>query len=200
VTGPIRLRDLVIGYERRTLATVGSLDLEPGAIHVVSGPNGAGKTTFLKTIAGLVNPLAGTIEPSLGHGHRGAVYVHPSPVLFRGTARRNLELAAGGETGAREWLDRFGGSDLWSRDVATLSTGQRQRVALARALVLEPAVLLVDEPESSMDEGFLELWRGWLAEAGRRGEPIVVLARPVNGESNRSGTTLSFVDGALQRS
>jgi NitT/TauT family transport system ATP-binding protein len=168
---------LVVGHGRRAVASVPDVTLAPGRLFLVRGANGAGKTTLLKTLASLLPPVAGRIEPPMRPGPGAAVYVHSTPFLFRGSVRRNLRMVpgAGPETIAR-WLAALDLERLAPAPAATLSAGQRQRVALARALVAAPRCLLLDEPEGGLDDASLTRWRSVLADlvAGRR--VVVVLA------------------------
>ncbi|WP_240948625.1 sulfate/molybdate ABC transporter ATP-binding protein [Microbacterium salsuginis] len=141
-----------------------------GEVIAVMGPSGAGKSTLLGVLAGLT-PLddghvrlsgrtldaAGThIAPS----RRGIVLLGQDPRLFPHlTAHANVAFGlrvhgatkAEAATTAREWLRRVGLADMADRRPARLSGGQQQRVALARALATTPAVLLLDEPLTSLD-------------------------------------------------
>ncbi|WP_235928913.1 ABC transporter ATP-binding protein [Marisediminicola senii] len=152
------------------------LDLElavpPGGVTAIVGPNGAGKSTALRTIAGLVRPSTGRVSlagrvlddaASMTHlppAARGIGVVFQDYLLFPHlTAAENVAfglLAQGmprrdAHRTAREWLDRFGLSAHADSRPGALSGGQAQRVALARALVLEPALLLLDEPLAALD-------------------------------------------------
>ena len=137
---------------------------------VLVGESGSGKTTLLKLIAGLLAPDRGRIafggQVLAGDGafvparHRPIGYVAQDYALFPHlTVRDNVgfglhasgvEAAARGERVARA-LDRLGIAGFAARRPHELSGGQQQRVALARALVLEPAILLLDEPLAALD-------------------------------------------------
>ncbi|HEY6420782.1 MAG TPA: ABC transporter ATP-binding protein [Candidatus Binataceae bacterium] len=141
-----------------------SLTVATGEFMVLLGPSGCGKSTLLRLIAGLEQPDSGTIEfASGGPGDGGrraiamvfqnfALYPHMTafeniafPLRLRRTPRDEIEarVALAADTaGLKIELRRY---------PAELSGGERQRVALARALVREPAVILMDEPLSSLD-------------------------------------------------
>ncbi|MBI3371717.1 MAG: ABC transporter ATP-binding protein [Betaproteobacteria bacterium] len=140
--------------------------IEAGTLTTLVGPSGCGKTTTLRMLAGLEPPDAGTIHIAgrdatrLGAAERDVSLVFQSYALFphmsvlenvaygpsvRGQARR-----AAAEL-ARVTLEGVGLAGLEGRMPSELSGGQQQRVALARALVLEPKVLLFDEPLSNLD-------------------------------------------------
>jgi molybdate transport system ATP-binding protein len=140
---------------------------------VLFGPSGAGKSLTLALIAGLIRPDAGTI------GISGVVVTDCDRRLYVSTQERrigmvfqdglllphrsvldNVALAvrqSGGRRVRREiahsWLERVGAESLASRRPSSLSGGQRQRVALARGLAGDPALILLDEPLSSLDAG-----------------------------------------------
>ena len=148
-----------------------SLSIEPGERVVILGPSGCGKTTIIRLIAGFIAPDAGNVSIA---GRRvsgdGRVLTPPEKrnlgMVFQDLAlwphysvEGNIEfgLRAKGLPGSerkrrtREVLDLVGMAGYADRKPTELSGGQQQRVALARALVLEPAVLLMDEPLSSLD-------------------------------------------------
>ena len=148
-----------------------TLEIHQGERLVILGPSGCGKTTILRLIAGFIAPDTGSIsmagEPVSKDGrilvpperrHVGMVFQDLAlwPHL---TVKGNLELGlkargiprAQREERIREMLDLVGMNGYQNRKPSELSGGQQQRVALARALVLEPRVLLMDEPLSSLD-------------------------------------------------
>jgi len=143
-----------------------TLDVAPGEFLSLLGPSGCGKSTLLRTVAGLVEPdggqviLAGEDITRLAVHRRNLGLVFQSYALFPhmtvfdnvafGPRRRGVAAA---ETGPRveRMLELVRLGPLGARYPRELSGGQQQRVALARALVLEPRVLLLDEPLSNLD-------------------------------------------------
>ena len=143
-----------------------SLRVPASSLTVVLGPSGAGKTTLLRVVAGLERPDRGKVlidgadvteEPPWV---RGAVMVFQRPALFpHMTAEENIAFgleAMGVESGevvkrVREAAKLLRIEHLLSKLPDELSGGEAQRVALARALVLEPRILLLDEPLSNLD-------------------------------------------------
>ncbi len=129
-----------------------------GAYGMVIGPAGSGKTTLLETIGGVVPATAGRVRlygrdvTRLPPEARGLGLVYQQGYLFPHlTVARNVGYGAVDLPAAREIAARFGISELWTREVASLSGGERQLVALARALAGYPRVLLLDEPFSTLD-------------------------------------------------
>lgn len=167
MTAALTLDDVRV--ERPGFVLRATLEFPPGVTAVV-GPNGAGKSTLLEVIAGLLDPVAGTIRHGsetlrdsasrLPAASRQVGYVPQAGILFPHlTAVDNVAFGlrargwrpADARDRAHDWLDRVGVGDLADRRPDTLSGGQAQRVALARALVVDPALLLLDEPLAAVD-------------------------------------------------
>jgi phosphate transport system ATP-binding protein len=175
----IRVRDLEIHYGRRQVLGGVDLDIPQGRITGLVGPSGCGKTSFLMALNRLTDLLPNCrVEGEIRLGDRdtlaprtdltalrrriGMIFQKPSPFPF--SIARNLELPLR-EHGLRsrtEIADRIETSlrdvGLWEEvkdrlgaSALQLSGGQQQRLCLARALVLEPEVLLLDEPCSALD-------------------------------------------------
>ncbi len=143
-----------------------SFSIAPGTLTTLLGPSGCGKTTLLRMIAGLESPSAGRVYIGgrdvtlLGPAERNVSMVFQSYALFPhmdviANVAYGLEVSGVARRAARERArEAMAGVGLTSFDArlpSELSGGQQQRVALARALVLEPAVLLFDEPLSNLD-------------------------------------------------
>ena len=159
----VRADALTVGYAGRAVTHVAELSIAQGDRIAITGANGSGKTTLLKTLGRLIPVVSGTLTAPR-RGVDGAVYVHPAPFLYAGTAADNVMLGAhGNRDAATRALDAMRAMPLSSADVRTLSHGQRQRIALARALAARPSLLLVDEPETGLDEEGLEAWAAIVA-------------------------------------
>lgn len=143
-----------------------SLTIEPGTLVTLLGPSGCGKTTTLRMLAGLEHPTSGRIligdkdVTMLPANERDVSMVFQSYALFpHMTALDNVAYGlqssglrkAEARARAEEGLKLVGLAGMGHRLPAELSGGQQQRVAVARALVLEPQVLLLDEPLSNLD-------------------------------------------------
>ena len=163
----IEARDLVVRYGGSETVNVRSLKLLEQEILAVMGPNGAGKSTLLRILGFLEPPTGGDVifqGGKVGYGardrlalHRRTAVVFQEPLLLNTTVFRNVALGLRlrgiheREETVREWLERFGIAHLGDRSARTLSGGEAQRANLARAFVLDPEVLLLDEPFSSLD-------------------------------------------------
>ncbi len=162
-----------------------SLRVPAGAMTFVLGPSGCGKTTLLRMVAGLTDPTAGRIrfgdrdvtdvptrQRNLGMVFQSyALWPHMSVLDNVAFGLRMRKVSKPDRTRRAEaMLDSVGLTGLAARKPAQLSGGQQQRVALARALVVEPEVLLLDEPLSNLDANLRvqlrELIRRLCAETG----------------------------------
>ena len=167
-------RDLTIGYSDRVVGRGLNVALAQGEVLALLGPNGGGKTTLLKTLLGLLKPLAGEAvidgkslaTHSVRERARRIAYVPQlhtptfaftveAVVLMGRTAHGSLfaRPSAHDREVARQSLVRFGIDHLAERPYTMISGGERQLVLLARALAQEPQFIVLDEPTASLDFG-----------------------------------------------
>jgi iron(III) transport system ATP-binding protein len=160
----IELRAAVKRFGATAVLTGVELAVPEGSMTAVLGASGSGKTTLLRLIAGFDSLDSGAISiagrvvddgvRTVRSQHRGVGYVPQDGALFPhltvlGNVGFGLPRAARGR--ARELLEMVGLGELGKRYPHQLSGGQQQRVALARALAIQPKVVLLDEPFSSLD-------------------------------------------------
>ena len=144
-------------YGRKRALKGVSFSVPRSGFLLVTGPNGSGKTTLLRLVAGLAAATKGTLTIDAERGDLG--YVGHEPLLYRElTALENLELFGRlyrvPEQRERSGmlLERFGLWDVRADRVSTYSRGMTQRLALCRALLHDPALLVLDEPFTALDE------------------------------------------------
>jgi molybdopterin-binding protein len=168
-----------------------SLDVPAGGVSVIIGPNGAGKTTLLRILGLLDQPTSGRIvydelaadglnvrERTALRGRLGYVFQHP--LLLNGTALDNMRYALSMRkrpfehdrvVSALAAVGLAGKKDL---DVRVLSGGEKQRLQLARAIVLDPEVLLADEPTSNLDPLSARFIEDRLTGMARAGQTVIL--------------------------
>lgn len=165
----VRARGATLTQGRRPVLRDVDLDLPAAAVTVLVGPNGSGKSTLLSAIAGLIEPVGGSIEV-LGTdpvgARRGVAYVlqatQPGEIVPL-TVREVVTMGRYGRRGAvrplrrddraavERAMRRLDVVEMASRHLTELSAGQRQRVFIAQALAQEADVLLLDEPDTGLD-------------------------------------------------
>jgi tungstate transport system ATP-binding protein len=162
-------------YGGRAVLDIPALSIQEERIYSLIGPNGAGKTTLLNLLAFLDAPSSGVIrfcfrevryaEKLLLPLRRRVVLVDQNPILFTGSVWKNLEFGLKIRKVERkkrkklikEALELVGMQDFFAAEAHRLSGGETKRVALARALIIEPEVLLCDEPTANVDVENLEI-------------------------------------------
>jgi len=191
----IRTQGLCYQYPSGPLLAFPDVDVPQGAVLLLSGPSGCGKSTWLALVAALVAPSAGTLvvaEQSLGALKSIAAdawraraigflpqKLHLSAAL---SVHQNLAMAqwAAGQSedapAIHATLQALGVGDLAARKPGQLSGGQAQRVALARAVLLQPRVILADEPTASLDDESAAQAVGLLLDTARQHGATLVIA------------------------
>jgi branched-chain amino acid transport system ATP-binding protein/neutral amino acid transport system ATP-binding protein len=209
-------RDIVAGYGRGDEILKGvHLAVQADEIVAIIGPNGAGKSTLLKTIAGLLHPARGTIvlrgEPIHGLpprevSRRGIAFVPQEQNIFPSlSVSENLEMGG--------WLDSAAArrriDDVFNRfpilaerrrnAARTLSGGQRQILAMAMALMVQPVLLLLDEPSAGLSPIAAETLFATIRAINRDGVAIAMVEQNATQALEIAHTAMILVDGRNSR-
>ncbi len=186
-----QVENLDKSYGGRVVLSVPALDVRRGEVLAVVGPSGAGKSTLLRLLNFLEAPSRGRIAFAgqwLGEPdtvplavRRRAVLVFQRPVLLSGSVFDNvaygLRVRGAGDvrSSVEAVLARTGLLHLKRAESRTLSGGEVQRVALARALVVEPEVLLLDEPTANLDPAHVRAIEAMIQQANQGAGTTVVI-------------------------
>ncbi|WP_207061397.1 ATP-binding cassette domain-containing protein [Motiliproteus sp. SC1-56] len=208
----LEVRGLKKNFGRRTLFEIDQLALQAGEACLLSGRNGAGKTTLMRILAGLEPCDEGTLyyrgQP-LRTGRRGClggrvIYLHQQPCLFDASVEKNLAFGlrhlSRQVAGLRveQALAWSGLGHLAARNARTLSGGEKQRIALARAWVLDPELLLLDEPTANMDSEALEQTLFLVRRLINEGTAILLCCHDLRSEQRLVHRRLTLRDGTLR--
>ncbi len=210
-----QLRNLTQSYNGRPIVQIERLEIYEGEILAIVGPSGAGKSTLLRLLNFLEQPTSGdlTFERSSLNGstlpletRRQVTTVFQTPVLLNRSVAANVAygLKVRGQDkkiidrAVTEALERVGLSKLAHQSARTLSGGEAQRVALARALVIQPTVLLLDEPTANLDPYNVKLIEEIVAEENRqKGTTVVLVTHNVFQAKRLAHRTALLLEGRL---
>lgn len=220
----LEVSGVVAGYGETEILHGVSLTVDAGEIVTIIGPNGCGKSTLLKTVVGLLTPRAGRIRfqdadiagrPTERIVRAGLCYVPQTANVFPSlTIRENLEMGAfvrndDGRARIAEMLALF--PDLAARPqqkAGHLSGGQRQMLAIARALMLDPTLLLLDEPSAGLSPAMMGLVFDRMRDINSAGVALLIVEQNarralrmshrgyilVAGENRLEGTGAALLD------
>ena len=200
-------------YSGQTALAPTTLTLAPAQTTVLIGPSGCGKSTLLRLLIGLIQPDSGTVTID-GEGltaqtvekqrHKVGYVIQEGGLFPHLTAMQNIALLARflgrSESSIQQRIDELSRlvqlpADALSRYPSGLSGGQRQRVGLMRALMLDPPLLLLDEPLGALDPITRSELQSQLKEIFARLEKTVVLVTHDMGEAAYFGDTIALMRG-----
>jgi ABC-type Mn2+/Zn2+ transport system ATPase subunit len=204
----IKTEQLGVGYTKFPVVDNISLSLEPGALLVLIGTNGSGKSTILKTMAGLLAPISGSLEilgaPS-GSLPKRVAYLPQHPVSTHTLPLRVRDVVAMGRfahlglfrrpsTNDRLIVDRSmqltGIDPQANKPIRDLSGGQQQRTHLAQVLTRQAEILLLDEPTAGLDINGRKLVADLIASERARGVTVVMATHELQDAENANTVML----------
>jgi len=198
------------------LLDVACFELPAGSCTILSGRNGAGKTTLLKIAAGLQRPDSACVQTENGKFdwrsarpalRKHSIYMHQHAYMFDLSVAENVAYglrragvpAAERKDRVRTVLEWAGLAHLVARNAKHLSGGERQRLALARARVLSPAVLLLDEPTTNMDQQARQQSFFLIRRMVSEGTGVVIASHDRQIVSQLGDRHLHLADGTLRK-
>lgn len=204
------LRDVTQRYDERTVLQVDFLEIYQGEILAIVGPSGAGKSTLLRQLNFLEKPTAGqlTFQNSPMNGHppplelrRQVTTVFQTPILLNRSVADNIAygLKIRGHNrqathqAVHSVLKEVGLNHLGQASARTLSGGEAQRVALARTLVLQPQVLLMDEPTANLDPYNIKLIETIISDVNQQRNTTIVLVTHNIFQAKRLADRVAFL-------
>ncbi len=207
----IRVKKLSLHRGENFSLSIEDLNLYPQQIYALTGANGAGKSTLLKTLALLITPDQGTVSIAAAMGgdlvqlRQQVTLVEQSPYLLNGSVSDNLAfgLKLRGIRGKEQQqritstLEMVGLAGLEQRKAKHLSGGEVQRVALARALVLQPQVLLLDEPTANIDSKSLQAFEALLSRLPDYGVTVVLSTHDLTQPARLGAQLIRIENGRL---
>jgi tungstate transport system ATP-binding protein len=205
------LRDIEKRYGVRTVLRVPELAIHAGECLGIIGPSGAGKTTLLRLLAFLDTPSAGVL------GYRGQEYGNRVPLSVRreitmvfqrpllldrpviDNVAYGLQLRGQRDDGrVAAVIDELGLAPIARQPAPSLSAGEMQRVAMARALVIQPKVLLLDEPTANLDPDNVAILECAIRYARRSlGTTVVMVTHNLHQVRRLTTSVVGILDGQL---
>ena len=200
---PLQVTNLQIAKKANVLLNDVSLKIESNDVSIILGPNGAGKSLLLRAAHGLEMPNKGSIkwnahQPKPQHAWRA--YIFQKPVLLRRSVRANLEYVLSLHDVKKSHysslidtaLEQTGLSNIADRNARVLSGGEQQRLNIARAWVLQPKVMLLDEPTAELDPSGTAVIERLIETIAQQGTKIIMTTHDL-GQAHRLANDIIFL-------
>ncbi|WP_261817291.1 energy-coupling factor ABC transporter ATP-binding protein [Vibrio gallicus] len=197
MTIKITAKQLSMRFRDKVLFHIPEITIGPNDAIYLKGDNGVGKTTLLKVMAGLIKPSTGELSPYKPRllsklfrqrGHKDIIYLHQNPYLFDGSVYQNVAYGLKFQTlPAQEKrakvinaLRLVGLETIADEHISVLSGGEKQRVAMVRAWILNPSILMMDEPSASLDQESIDKIVSLAQDLLNKGASIVITSHQSN--------------------
>ncbi|QSX08102.1 phosphate ABC transporter ATP-binding protein [Alkalibacter rhizosphaerae] len=211
MTKAIRIDDLQMQYNKRIVLSVPGLEIPEGSITGIIGPSGAGKSTLLRIINRLESPTRGKVylhEQDVWNQRsenmklqRTMTMVFQKPTLLDKSVFQNVAIGLKARNVDKKILDEkvlsalktVGLLELKDQKAKTLSGGEAQRVAFARAMVLDPEVLLLDEPTANLDPANVRLLEDYIRNMNQKKGVTVIMVTHNLFQAKRIASHVAFL-------
>jgi|TARA_B110000438_G_scaffold234021_1_gene230279 tungstate transport system ATP-binding protein len=199
---PIKIKDLSISINDRFILNNINCLINNKSITAILGPNGAGKSLLLQTINGLIPISNGEITFNLRqldeNIRKQQAMVFQSPTLLRRTVLGNMEFVNSiykntNMLGVKNILKKVGLEAYNDKPARLLSGGEKQRLSLARALLIQPKLLLLDEPTANLDPYSLKLIEDLILEENSKGTTIILITHDMS-QAKRLASDIIFIN------
>ena len=199
---PIRFKDLSVILGQKIILDKINCKIKSNSITAVLGPNGAGKSIFLQTINGLVSIQSGRLTFNSMQNNQKIreqqAMVFQTPVLLRRTVMANMQFVSNlrnkkSNQLIKNLLDKVGLEGYEEKPARLLSGGEKQRLSIARALIVNPNLLLLDEPTANLDPYSLNLIEDLVLEENSIGKTVIFTTHDMS-QAKRLATDVIFLN------
>ena len=199
---PIQFVDVSVVLGQKLILDKINCKIKSNSITAVLGPNGAGKSIFLQTINGLVSIQSGRLTLNSIQNNQEIreqqAMVFQTPVLLRRTVMANMQFVSNlrnkkSNQLLKKLLDKVGLEGYEKKPARLLSGGEKQRLSMARALIVNPNLLLFDEPTANLDPYSLNLIEDLVLEENSIGKTIIFTTHDMS-QAKRLATDVIFLN------
>ena len=199
---PIQFVDLSVVLGQKLILDKINCKIKSNSITAVLGPNGAGKSIFLQTINGLVFIQSGRLTFNSMQNNQEIreqqAMVFQTPVLLRRTVMANMQFVSNlrnkkSNQLLKNLLDKVGLEGSEEKPARLLSGGEKQRLSMARALIVNPNLLLLDEPTANLDPYSLNLIEDLVLEENSIGKTVIFTTHDMS-QAKRLATDVIFLN------